>query len=157
MKNKYLKQAHINKRKFRELLKFFAEGLTITKISKFTGLTRANTHDIIQKIRHRIHELSLKENPLFSGDVETDESYFSARRIRGLRGRGAKVKIKVFGLLKRNDFVYTQIVDVISAKTLQGIIRGKVKLNSVIHTDAWKIYNGLVGYQKHYRVIHNNK
>ena len=28
----------------------------------------------------------------------------------------------------------------------------------MIHTDGWKGYNGLVdlGYQKHYRVIHNN-
>ena len=69
MKNKYLKRAHINERKFRELLKFFAEDFTVTQIAKFIGLTRVNTHNIIQKIRHRIHELSLKENPLFSGDV----------------------------------------------------------------------------------------
>ena len=146
MKNKYLKRAHINERKFRELLKFFAEDFTVTQIAKFIGLTRANTHNIFQKVRHIIHELSLKENPLFVGDVEVDESYFVARRVRG---RGAKGKIKVFGLLKRNDFVYTQIVDVVSAKTLQGIIRGKVEFNSVIHTDAWKTYNGLVdlGYE----------
>ena len=82
MKNKYLKRAHINERKFRELLKFFGEDFTVTQIAKFIGLTRANTHNIIQKIRDRIHELSLKENPLFSGDIEADESCFGARRIR---------------------------------------------------------------------------
>ena len=98
MKNKYLKRSHISERKFRELLKFFAEDFTVTQIAKFIGLIRAYTHNIIQKIRHRIHELSLKENPLFVGDVEVDESCFGARRIRGLRGRGAKGKIKVLGL-----------------------------------------------------------
>ena len=40
--------------------------------------------------------------------------------------------------------------------TLQGIIRGKVEIDSVIHTDGWKAYDGLVdvGYDKHYRVHH---
>ena len=60
MKNKYLKRAHISEIKFRELLKFFTEDFTVTQITKFIGLTRANTHNIIQKIRHIIHELYLK-------------------------------------------------------------------------------------------------
>ena len=76
MKNKYLKRAHISERKFRELLKFFVEDFTVTQIAKFIGLTRTNSHNIIQKIRHRIYDLCLKENPLFVGDVEADESYF---------------------------------------------------------------------------------
>ena len=63
MKSKYLKRAHINEIKFRELLKFI-------------GLIRAYSHNIIQKIRHRIHEFSLKENPLFGGDVEADKLYY---------------------------------------------------------------------------------
>ena len=39
---------------------------------------------------------------------------------------------------------------------LQGIIRGKVSLESVIHSDGWRGYNGLVdlGCQKHFRVEH---
>jgi len=37
---------------------------------------------------------------------------------------------------------------------LQGIIRGKVDLNSIIHSDGWRGYHGLVdvGYDKHFRV-----
>ena len=99
-----------------------------------------------------------KENPLLQAIIEADESYFSAKRVRGRRGRGAKGKIKVFGLLKRTGKVYTEVVNDVSAKTLQGIIRGKIKLKSEIHTDGWKAYDGLVdlGYEKHYREIHNN-
>ena len=40
--------------------------------------------------------------------------------------------------------------------TLQAIIRGKVSLESIIHSDRWRGYNGLVDldYKKHYRVQH---
>lgn len=40
--------------------------------------------------------------------------------------------------------------------TLQGIIRGRVDPKSIVHSDIWRGYNGLVdmGYKKHYRVQH---
>jgi transposase-like protein len=34
------------------------------------------------------------------GQIVVDESYFGARRVKGKRGRGARGKIIVFGLLK---------------------------------------------------------
>lgn len=39
-------------------------------------------------------------------------------------------------------------------KTLPAIIRGKVDPDTVVHSDQWRGYNGLVdmGYKKHYRV-----
>lgn len=45
-------------------------------------------------------------------------------------------KTIVFGLLKRGDCVYTEIVPDASKATLQAIIRGKVDPNSIIHTDG---------------------
>ena len=43
-----------------------------------------------------------------------------------------------------------------SKATLQKVIRGKVSLDSVIYSDGWRGYNGLVdvGYGKHLRVDH---
>jgi transposase len=43
-------------------------------------------------------------------------------------------------------------------KTLQAILRGKVEPESIIHSDAWRGYSGLVdlGYKKHCRVHHYN-
>ena len=40
--------------------------------------------------------------------------------------------------------------------TLQAIIRGRVAPESVVHSDSWHGYNGLVdlGYKKHFRVRH---
>ena len=92
------------------------------------------------------------------GQIEVDESYFGAHRVRGVRGRGAKGKTIVFGLSKRGDKVYTEIINDCSAATLQSIIKGKTSVDSVIHSDGWRGYNGLVdfGYKKHFRVHHGN-
>ena len=62
----------------------------------------------------------------------------------------------VFGLFKRNGKVYTEIVPDCAARTLQTIIHGHVSIDSVIHSDGWHGYDGLVdvGYEKHFRVDH---
>jgi transposase len=109
------------------------------------------------KFRTRIAEFCEQSSP-FPGEVEVDESYFGAKRVRGKRGRGAYSKTPVFGILQRSGMVYTEIVPDCAKHTLQAIIRGKVDLESVIHSDSWRGYNGLVdlGYKKHYRVHHGN-
>jgi len=64
----------------------------------------------------------------------------------------------VFGIFKRNGTVYTEIVPDCSRRSLQRAIRGHVALDSVIYSDGWRGYNGLVdvGYGKHLRVNHGN-
>lgn len=51
----------------------------------------------------------------------------------------------------------TEIVPDCTAKSLQAIILGKVSPDSVIYSDGWRGYNGLVdvGYAKHFRVNHS--
>lgn len=90
------------------------------------------------------------------GTVEVDESYFGPRRVRGKRGRGAGRKTIVFGILKRSGKVYTKIVPSAEGAILLRIIKQKVGSGSVIHSDGWTSYDGLVdmGYRKHYRVYH---
>ena len=65
-------------------------------------------------------------------------------------------KTPVFGILQRGGHVYTEIVPDCARRTLQAIIRGRIDPDSVIHSDAWRGYSGLVdlGYKKHYRVHH---
>ena len=57
-----------------------------------------------------------------NGDIELDESYFGAKRIRGKRGRGAIGKTIVFGVLKREDKVYLKIINKATRKELLSII-----------------------------------
>jgi transposase-like protein len=88
--------------------------------------------------------------------VEVDESYFGPRRVRGKRGRGASGKTIVFGVFKRNGKVYTENVPDVKKRSLQAIIRGRVDVGSIILSDGWRGYDGLVdvGYEKHFRVHH---
>jgi hypothetical protein len=130
----------------------FSEDLSATQISHLTKLSRQTINKYLTAIRLRIVELSMLQSVPLVGQIEVDESYFDARRVRGKRGRGAKGKTIVFGLLKRGDKVYTEIVSDCKGVTLQRIIKGKTSIDSVIHSDGWRGYNGLVdfGYKKHF-------
>ena len=157
MKNRYIKRTHISESKFRQLLKLFCEDLTATQISKLMRIERKTVNRIIQLIRERIVELAEKESCFSTGEIEVDESYFGAKRVRGKRGRGAGGKTKVFGMKKRGDKVYTQVVNNCSAAELVPIIKKLAPSDSIIYSDEWKAYDGLVnaGYKKHYRVTHS--
>lgn len=146
----------ISTRRFRKLLRAFAMDLTATDAAELTSLSVRSTNDIYLKLRRRIAARCAQESP-FAGEVEVDESYFGPRRVRGKRGRGAAGKTIVFGVFKRDGCVYTEIVPDCRKRTLQQVIRGRVSVASVIHSDGWRGYDGLVdvGYEKHLRVNHD--
>ncbi|HRC28287.1 MAG TPA: IS1595 family transposase [Candidatus Saccharimonas sp.] len=155
MENKYLKRSHISEAKFRQVVRLFCEDMTATQIASLTGLNRNTVNRLLTHIRQVIARYCDSISPL-SGEVEIDESYFGPRRVRGVRGRGAGRKIIVFGLLKRQGKVYTQIVPNVSRETLKQIVQAKVEPDSTIYSDGWRSYDGLVdwGYKRHYRVSH---
>jgi transposase-like protein len=155
MKNKYLYRAHISERKTREIIKCFALDLTATQAAEMTGLNLNTVDRVFSRIRMRILEKT-RLDETSNGEFEADESYFGPRRVKGKRGRGAGGKTIVFGLYKRDGKVYTEIIPDAKAHTLQAIIRGQADIESVIHTDGWRGYDGLVdlGYEKHFRVNH---
>jgi transposase len=155
MKNKYAKRSRIFESKIRQLLKHFALDLDAQQIAVLCNLNRNTINRYLRMIRTRISEFCEQDSP-FRGEIEVDESYFGARRQKGKRGRGAYGKTPVFGILQRGGKVYTEIVPNCAKATLQAIIRGKVSPESIIHSDQWRGYSGLVdiGYEKHYRVKH---
>jgi len=153
--NKYIKRSRISEAKFREFIRHFSLDLDAHKIAFLTSLNRNTVNRYLLLIRKRIAEFCEQSSP-FHGEIEVDESYFGARCIRGKRGRGAYGKRSVFGILQRGGQVYTEIVPDCARKTLQAIIRGRVEPDSVIHSDSWRGYGGLVDleYKKHYRIHH---
>jgi transposase len=136
------------------LAKLFSADLTAMQIAYLTGLNRNTVNAYLRGMRERIAAYCEEQSP-FSGTVEVDESWFGARRVKGKRGRGAYGKTTVFGIYERNGHVHTEIVPDCSKATLQAIIRGKVAAESIINSDGWRGYNGLVdiGYG-HFRVDH---
>jgi transposase-like protein len=155
-KNRYVHHAHLSNAQFRQLLRLFALDLEATKVAILTGLNRNTVNRYFLALRQRIARVCEQATP-WHGTVEIDESYFGPRRVKGKRGRGAGRKTIVFGIFKRNGQVYTEIVPDASKPTLQAILRGKVKRRSIIHSDGWRGYDGLVdvGYRKHHRVRHS--
>jgi transposase len=156
--NRYYRCSKISERKFLRVLRHFALDLTASGTAQLTGLTRKSVTAIFLKIRERIAEECERASPFSRCEVEVDESYFGARRVRGKRGRGASGKTIVFGIFKRNGSVYTEVVPDCKKATLQAIIRGRVAAEAVIHSDGWRGYDGLVdvGYAKHFRVNHGS-
>jgi|SRR5271170_368446 len=153
--NRYFRFSKISEAKFRAVVRCFALDLTATQSSAMTGISVRSVNGIFLRIRERLARECQKHSP-FAGDLEADESYFGPRRVRGRRGRGAGGKTIVFGLLKRDDQVYTEIVPNATKAALQAVIRRKASLESVLHTDKWRGYDGLVdlGYERHRRVNH---
>jgi len=101
-KNKYINKSKISEVKFREIISYFVADLSATQISDLSGVSRNSINKYLMAIRQRIYNYCLVDS-LCSvlGDIELDESYFGAKRVRGKRGRGAYGKTIVFGLLKR--------------------------------------------------------
>jgi len=155
-KNRYVRRSHLSEAKFRQFVRLFAADLPASTIADLAGLSRATVNRYVQALRERMAAACEAQAP-YRGEVEVDESYFGRRRVRGKRGRGAGGKTIVFGIFKRNGHVYTEIVPDVKKRTLLAVIRGRVALESVMHTDEWRAYDGLVdlGYQKHFRVRHN--
>jgi transposase len=155
LKNRYYKCSKISERKFREIIRYFARDLTASDTSRLSSVSIRGINNIYLKLRKRIVQECKQQAPL-NGIIEVDESYFGPHRIRGKRGRGASGKTIVFGIFKRGDKVYTEIVPDASKASLVKVIRGHVSIDSIIHTDGWRGYNGLVdvGFAKHFRVRH---
>jgi len=153
--NRYYRRSRIAEAKFRLLIRHFALDLCAADAAHLTGISHRSVITIFGKIRRRLAEECERASPFSSCEVEVDESYFGPRRARGRRGRGT-TKTIVFGIFKRNGCVYTEVVPDCRKKTLQAVIRGRVSLDSVVHSDGWRGYCGLVdvGYSKHPRINH---
>jgi len=144
--------------KQRKILWAFAVDLTATQTAHMLGLDRKTINRYYGLFRVAIRAHQRQQIAALVGIVECDESYFGQARPRGVpgprkRGRGPN-KQPVFGIFERGGAVFTEIVPDVKAKTLQGLIRGKVSLESVVMTDGWQAYDGLVdvGYDKHFRI-----
>lgn len=152
-----IKYSNLSVYSIKKIIGCFYLDLTATQSVEITGFSRNTINRFFNIFREAILFVSKKEeNIKIEGEVELDESYFGARRVRGKRGRGAAGKTIVFGVLKRNEKVYLKIVPNASREELMPIIQGKILEGSTIYTDGWKAYNGLIlnGYD-HYRIYHS--
>jgi transposase-like protein len=155
-----LTRAKISVYEIKKIIKCFCLDINASKTAKLLGINRNTTNHWYMIFRKAIYVHQMKEFDKMIGEAEVDESYFGAKRVRGFRGKLKRgrgtLKQPVFGILKRNGQVYTEIIPNCKKKTLQAIIKGKIDKSAVIYSDGWRGYDGLVdvGYNKHFRVNH---
>ena len=141
-----------------KIVECFCLDIDASKTAQLLRLNRKTVNRYFGTFRRLTQQYQTTEMAQFVGIVELDESFFGPNRVRGRpgprkRGRGT-TKQPVFGIYERNGRIYTELVTNCSALTLQKIIRGRVSPESVILTDGWRGYDGLVdvGFDKHLRI-----
>jgi transposase len=158
-----IRNSKISNYEVKKVLKLFSIDLTATQASKVLWINRNTINRFYGLFREVVyeHQLQLFEKLKLMWQVEVDESYFGSKRVRWFKGKLKRWrwtrKQPVFGILKRDGRVYTEIIPNCTAKTLEAIILEKVDTESVILSDGRKWYDWLVdvGYDKHYRVVHS--
>ena len=149
-----LKRSRLSSSKTTKLLEHFIAGTPARSAAELVGVNRNTATLFYRKLREIIAQHLEEESP-FDGEIEVDESYFGGVR-KGKRGRGAAGKIPVFGILKRGGKVYTQMIPTAKRATLLPIIQNRVKLDSVVYSDAFHAYDILdVSGFHHHRVNHS--
>ena len=140
--------------KFRLIMHYFTHGLAASKLAALSDVSRPTINQRFFKLRPRIAQLCDASSP-FSGEVEGDESSFGARRVRGKKGRGAGGKTIVFGILEWQG-KSTRRSSRMPPRSRYRPRFGARYPRSIIHSDGWRGYNGLVdmSYEKHLRVHH---
>ncbi len=154
MASRLLPHTHLTTRQLRTLIRFFALEVPASRAARELRVNRHTVERIYTLIRRALVPVCEAEARL-DGEVEVDESYLGGHR-KGIKGRGARGKVSVFGLLKRRGKVYTSPVPSVSRATLRTVIRQRVQDGTTIYSDEFAGYDGLLslGY-RHYRVHHS--
>ena len=134
-----------------EVLHYFSLELSANRSASELDLNYKSVRSRYMFFREKIAEYCMENFRKLSGELEIDETYFGGKR-KGKRGRGAKNKVIVFGILERNGQVYTAIVPDVSAETLMAEIEAKTEKGSVYYTDCFKSYKSLKQFGKHNKI-----
>jgi transposase len=139
-----------------QILYYFYLEISARRAANELNINYKTVQSRFMHFRKCISNYCLLEAKKLNGELELDESYFGGKR-KGNRGRGAKNKAIVFGILERKGKVYTVIVQDVSANTLMNEIKNKTKKGSVFYTDGWKSYASLEQYGKHNIIDHDKE
>ena len=152
-----MNNSKLSRYKQKKILKAFALELTATQAAELLGINRNTIHSYYRFFRQQILSHQQKQFAQEIGEIELDESYFGGRR-KGLKGRTTIQKVPVFGLLKRGGNVYIEVVPDVTARTLRTIIKKHVDGTSVLYSDSYRSYDGLVldGFE-HHRINHSKE
>lgn len=138
-------------------IKLFELDTSVREAARQLDLSYNTVYDLFDLFRQSIARTEIDPSFTLSGEIEMDESYFGGRK-KGNRGRGAAGKIPVFGILERGGKVRVEVVQNVTGETLLNMAISKVKRGSLIYTDKFRSYNGLISYGfRHMRIDHGKR
>lgn len=126
MKNKYLKGAHLSERKFKEILRLFAEDLTATQIASISGVSRVTVNSYLKKIRQQIarHCESLLPADYRSRSQVSDPSTQHSNATAAVKAEvNQHIKPVVFGIYRSSDRLHTEILPDVSRSMIHSAVR----------------------------------
>jgi transposase len=138
------------------ILQGFYQQQPAYRLASDLGLDAKTITRVYQRLRMVLFHTAELEGAKLSGEIEMDESYFGGVR-KGQRGRGARGKSIVFGLLEQGGRVYTKVVESVSAGALMTHIENHTRKGSVYYTDAFRGYQSLQRFGKHLVVNHSKE
>jgi transposase-like protein len=124
------------------------KGISSHQLSRDLGVTQKTAWFMLMRIREAMKE----RNPqMLISITQADETFVGGKnknkhadkKVELSQGRSVKDKTPVFGLLN-NGSVNTQVVVDTKVFTLKPIIRKMVEKGSIIVTDEWGAYNGII-------------
>jgi len=153
VKNRYYYRSRIKEVQFRQLIRCFAMDYTATSTAESTHISIRSINTIYLKVRLRIAQFCELESPLQRA-AETNESSSGKQPVSIKRSRDTYHQTIIFGMLKHHDKIFTEIVPDCSRAILQAVIRGLISPDTVIHSEGWRGYDGLVDvrFGKHFTV-----
>ena len=154
-----MKYSKLSDYRIKKILKCFCLELTAIQTSKELELNRHTIDRYFRKFREKIAAYQEQNSRRLTGNIEIDESYFGSRHFGDKRGRGAKWRIPVIGILKRKGIVHANILPDASRASIMPVIKRLInKSKANVYTDKWRSYDGLVfsGY-KHHRINHSRE
>lgn len=128
-------------------------GISAKQIERETGVT----YKTAWRMFHQIRKLLDEDTGTLSGEIEADETYIGGKA-HGKRGRGAKNKTAVVGVIQRKGRVKASVVSDVKRSTIEPLITQKVAPDAILYTDEFPSYDHLtrIGF-KHWRVNHGAK
>lgn len=133
-------------------------GISSLELHRALGVTQKTAWFMLHRVRLAMQTGTFEK---LAGKVEVDETYVGGR-VRhskpgptGKKSKGPRSgKTMVMGLVERQGKVRAFVVPDVTRATLHGRIREHVEPGTVVYTDAWHSYKGLVDYV-HYVVNHD--
>lgn len=152
--NRWINKVKIPYKKWLWIIKLFELEISARKIAQQVKLSYPTVHKAVTIIRTAIIASDKDAHDLLCGEIELDEAYFGGRR-KGKRGRGARDKVPVFGILERNGVVRVDIIKDVTAESILNMTVKTVRRGSIVYTDKFKSYDTLMfcGY-RHLRIDH---